>query len=56
MAPGSRILVAGNGSLNLQVAAEFLRAGIEVAALVEAALVARIDAAGGQLRHRRILT
>ncbi len=37
VAPGSRVLVAGNGPLNLQVAAELLRAGIEVAALVETA-------------------
>ncbi len=35
--PGSRVLMAGNGPLNLQVAAELLRAGVEVAALVETA-------------------
>ncbi|MEZ5858763.1 MAG: 2Fe-2S iron-sulfur cluster-binding protein [Geminicoccaceae bacterium] len=37
VAPGSRVLVAGNGPLNLQVAAELLRAGVDVAALVETA-------------------
>ncbi len=37
VAPGSRVLVAGNGPLNLQVAAELLRAGVEVVALVETA-------------------
>jgi NADPH-dependent 2,4-dienoyl-CoA reductase/sulfur reductase-like enzyme len=37
VAPGQRILVAGNGPLNLQVAAELLRAGVEVVGLVEAA-------------------
>ncbi|MEZ5862575.1 MAG: FAD-dependent oxidoreductase [Geminicoccaceae bacterium] len=37
VAPGSCVLVAGNGPLNLQVAAELLRAGVEVVALVETA-------------------
>lgn len=37
VAPGSRVLVAGNGPLNLQVTAELLRAGVEVVALVESA-------------------
>jgi NADPH-dependent 2,4-dienoyl-CoA reductase/sulfur reductase-like enzyme/ferredoxin len=36
-APGRRVLVAGNGPLNIQVARELLRAGCEVVALVEAA-------------------
>ncbi len=35
--PGGRIVVAGNGPLNLQLAAELLRAGLDVAALIEAA-------------------
>jgi NADPH-dependent 2,4-dienoyl-CoA reductase/sulfur reductase-like enzyme len=35
--PGRRILVAGNGPLNLQLAAELVAAGAEVVALVEAA-------------------
>jgi thioredoxin reductase len=37
VAPGSRLLVAGNGPLNVQLAAELLRAGGTVAALVELA-------------------
>ena len=36
-APGERVLMSGNGPLNLQVAAELVRAGVEVAALVEQA-------------------
>lgn len=35
VSPGSRVLVAGNGPLNLQLAAELVRAGVDVAALVE---------------------
>ncbi|WP_272490674.1 FAD-dependent oxidoreductase [Mesobacterium pallidum] len=35
--PGQRILVTGNGPLNIQVAAEILRRGGEVAAVVETA-------------------
>ena len=35
--PGRRVLVAGNGPLNLQVACELIKAGAEVAGLVEAA-------------------
>ena len=37
VAPGSRVLVAGNGPLNLQVAAELVAAGVRVVAVVEAA-------------------
>ncbi|WP_046866767.1 FAD-dependent oxidoreductase [Microvirga massiliensis] len=37
VAPGRRVLVAGNGPLNLQVAAELLRGGAEVVAVAEAA-------------------
>ena len=33
--PGRRVLVAGNGPLNLQVALELARAGAEIAAVVE---------------------
>lgn len=36
-APGKRVLVAGNGPLNLQVARELLRAGVTVVALAEQA-------------------
>jgi len=35
--PGKRVLIGGNGPLNLQVAAELTRAGVEVVALAEAA-------------------
>ncbi len=37
VSPGRRVVVAGNGPLNLQVAAELLRGGGHVAAVVEAA-------------------
>ena len=37
VSPGQRVVVAGNGPLNLQVAVELLRAGGQVAAVVEAA-------------------
>lgn len=37
VAPGHRILVAGNGPLNLQVAADLARGGAEVVAVTEAA-------------------
>lgn len=36
-APGRRVLIAGNGPLNLQLAAELIDAGSEVRAVVEAA-------------------
>ena len=36
-APGRRVLIAGNGPLNLQVAYELCRAGVEVAAVAELA-------------------
>ncbi len=37
VSPGSRVLVSGNGPLNLQVAAEMARAGVTVVALAELA-------------------
>lgn len=37
VAPGSRVLVSGNGPLNLQLAADMAKAGIEVVALAEVA-------------------
>lgn len=37
VSPGQRVVVAGNGPLNLQVAVELLRAGGTVAAVIEAA-------------------
>ena len=36
-APGRRVLVAGNGPLNLQVASELVRSGVDVVALAELA-------------------
>ena len=37
VAPGARVMLSGNGPLNMQVAAELVRAGVEVTALVEQA-------------------
>ena len=48
VAPGRRVLVAGNGPLNFQLAAELVAAGVEVVAVVEAA------AASATARLRRI--
>jgi NADPH-dependent 2,4-dienoyl-CoA reductase/sulfur reductase-like enzyme len=41
VAPGARVLVAGNGPLNLQVAAELAAAGVRVVAVAEAAALFR---------------
>jgi NADPH-dependent 2,4-dienoyl-CoA reductase/sulfur reductase-like enzyme len=41
VAPGARVLVAGNGPLNIQLAAELVRAGVHVVGLVEAAALFR---------------
>ncbi len=41
VAPGSRVLVAGNGPLNVQLAAELTKAGASVVALVELAQINR---------------
>jgi NADPH-dependent 2,4-dienoyl-CoA reductase/sulfur reductase-like enzyme len=41
--PGKRVLVAGNGPLNFQLAAELIDAGIDVVALVEAATRPRVS-------------
>ena len=52
--PGRRVLVAGNGPLNFQVASELVNAGVEVVALVEAARrpgPAQVPAALTALRH-----
>lgn len=54
VAPGKRVLVAGNGPLNLQVAAALVADGIEVAGLVEAARrpgLAALPAALAGFRH-----
>ncbi len=37
VAPGSRVLLAGNGPLNLQVARELVQSGVQVVAVAEAA-------------------
>ena len=37
VAPGRRVLLAGNGPLNLQVAAELVASGVEIVAVAEAA-------------------
>ncbi len=37
VAPGRRVLIAGNGPLNLQLACELSEAGVEVAGVIEAA-------------------
>jgi NADPH-dependent 2,4-dienoyl-CoA reductase/sulfur reductase-like enzyme len=37
VAPGRRVLIAGNGPLNIQLAAELAKAGVDVVGLVEAA-------------------
>lgn len=49
-APDGRILIAGNGPLNLQVACELQRAGATVAALVEQAPAPGLGRAGAALR------
>ena len=50
VAPGSRVLVAGNGPLNLQVACELAQSGVEVAAVAEAAPRPGLLHAGPALR------
>jgi NADPH-dependent 2,4-dienoyl-CoA reductase/sulfur reductase-like enzyme len=49
-APGQRVLIAGNGPLNLQVARELQRAGVEVVALVEQAPSPHLRRAASALR------
>ncbi|HEX7297911.1 MAG TPA: FAD-dependent oxidoreductase [Solirubrobacteraceae bacterium] len=70
VAPGRRVLVSGNGPLNMQLAAELVRAGAEVVALAElaritsprrAAALARMAASAPDLvrdgiRYRAALT
>ena len=54
VSPGKRILLAGNGPLNLQVAFELTMAGVEVAAVAEAAPLmsaARLPAILRAFRH-----
>ena len=54
VAPGRRVLVAGNGPLNLQVAAELVAASVRVAAVAELAprpRLGQLGAALAALRH-----
>ena len=54
VSPGSRVLVAGNGPLNIQLANELLNAGVTVAAVVEQAArpgLARAASALAMARH-----
>jgi NADPH-dependent 2,4-dienoyl-CoA reductase/sulfur reductase-like enzyme len=50
VAPGKRVLIAGNGPLNLQVARELLNAGVAVVAVVESAPAPTLRRAGDLLR------
>ena len=50
VAPGARVLVTGNGPLNLQVACELARSGVDVAAVAEAAPRPGLSRAGTALR------
>ncbi|MDN7131342.1 FAD-dependent oxidoreductase [Halomonas sp. MC140] len=53
-APPGPVLVAGNGPLNLQVAAELVEAGVEVAGVVESAKLTSLTAlaqTGKAMRH-----
>lgn len=52
-APGQRVLVAGNGPLNVQVAAELTTAGVEVVALAEAAPAPGLSRAADLARMAR---
>ncbi len=50
VAAGQRVLVSGNGPLNLQVAAELVQAGVEVAAVAELARPYRREALAATAR------
>ncbi|HEX6021356.1 MAG TPA: FAD-dependent oxidoreductase [Solirubrobacter sp.] len=49
VAPGKRVLISGNGPLNMQVAAELVRAGVTVVALAELAPITRRAAATARM-------
>jgi len=51
--PGRRVLVAGNGPLNLQLAAELVAAGVDVVAVVEASARPGLASIGDVLRAAR---
>ena len=53
VAPGSKVLIAGNGPLNLQVACELARGGVEVLAVAEAAPAPGPAQAGALLKAFR---
>ena len=53
VSPGSRVLVAGNGPLNIQLANELLNAGVTVAAVVEQAPRPGLARAGSALAMAR---
>ena len=57
VAPGARVVIAGNGPLNLQVACELAAGGVEVAVVAEAAPPpgARPGAAFAAFRHSPLL-
>ena len=46
VAPGERVVISGNGPLNIQLAAELTRAGVEVVALAELAAAPSVRSAG----------
>ena len=48
--PGRRVVVAGNGPLNLQLAAELVAAGVDVVAVVEASARPGLGSSGAVLR------
>jgi glycine/D-amino acid oxidase-like deaminating enzyme len=51
--PGSRVLIAGNGPLNLQVACELARGGVEVVTVAEAAPAPGPKKAGAAMKAFR---
>jgi NADPH-dependent 2,4-dienoyl-CoA reductase/sulfur reductase-like enzyme len=53
VAPGTRVLISGNGPLNLQVAAELADAGVTVVALAELARVQPVRHAASAVRMLR---
>ena len=53
VSPGTRVLVSGNGPLNMQVAAELVRAGVRVVALAELADLRRVSGARAGLTMLR---
>ena len=54
--PGQRVIIAGNGPLNLQLASELIEGGAEVAVLAEAAEPHRLEAIADAARMLRYST